>query len=86
MLGFYILLYLAYSPSEPECRIDQDCPRQQSCIGETCQNLCSIRNPCFGDLECSIEESQHGKRTVACPCPPGLVFKGNGASFYRSKH
>ena len=71
-------IFVAYSPSEPECRVDRDCPRELSCIDESCQNLCSLRNPCIGNLRCSIEESNNEKKIVACSCPHGLIFIGNG--------
>lgn len=68
--------FLAYVPDEPECYVDQDCPRQMSCIDRHCENLCQTRNPCVGDLECSVEDSLDGRRTVACSCPVGFVAIG----------
>lgn len=63
-------------PSDPQCRIDRDCPSQMSCIDENCVNLCASRNPCQGNLECSVSESHGGTRTVACSCPQGYVAVG----------
>ena len=71
LLAFPCLV--AVTIEDPECRIDQDCPQQMSCVEEHCQNLCQSRNPCQGNLECSITESYDGSRTVACSCPDGFV-------------
>jgi hypothetical protein len=70
-------LFPALAPSEPECRVDQDCPLKLSCIQESCQNLCQTRNPCRGNLVCSVEDSQIGKRIVACTCPAGFTVSGS---------
>ena len=69
----YLLLLLAYEPPQPECRIDQDCGHQLSCIQESCQNPCQVSNPCQGNMICSVEEAYNGKKTVACSCPDGFV-------------
>jgi hypothetical protein len=66
----------ALAPDEPECRIDKDCPLTLSCIQESCQNLCQTRNPCSGNLVCSVEDSANGKRVVACTCPDGYFASG----------
>lgn len=44
-----------------------------SCLEEHCVNICRERNPCTGNLECSVIDQSNGKRTVACSCPEGQV-------------
>ena len=68
-----LFLFSAIVVQDPECRIDRDCPNGMSCVDERCQNLCQSRNPCLGNLECSVTESYDGSRTVACSCPVGFV-------------
>ncbi len=70
-------VFLAVVPYEPECRVDRDCPPQLSCIEEHCVNVCQTRNPCAGDLECSVLDTSTGKRVVACSCPAGFVASNN---------
>jgi len=62
---------------EPECRIDQDCPSKLACIGKTCQNPCSVNNPCQYDQKCVVIDSQPS-RSVACICPDGAVIDSSG--------
>lgn len=62
---------------QPECRVDRDCPSKLACISETCQNPCSVNNPCSNDQKCVVIDSQPS-RSVACICPEGSVFGGNG--------
>lgn len=57
----------------PACYVDQDCPQQHSCFEGRCENPCQTRNPCQGNLECSVTDTNYGKRVVACSCPPGFV-------------
>lgn len=61
---------------EPECRIDEDCPRDHACIGAQCQNPCTLNNPCSRSQRCVVENSLP-IRTVACVCPNGFV-QGTG--------
>lgn len=73
MLDCLFLNFLAYQPEIPECRVDRDCPGKMSCIDEHCENLCATRNPCQGDLQCTVTEDYDGTRVVACSCPAGFV-------------
>ena len=68
---------LAIIAEEPECRIDQDCPSKLACISQTCQNPCTVNNPCQFDQRCVVIDSQPS-RSVACVCPEGTVFENNG--------
>jgi len=68
---------LAIVTEQPECRVDRDCPSKLACISETCQNPCSVNNPCSNDQKCVVIDSQPS-RSVACICPEGAVFGGNG--------
>jgi hypothetical protein len=68
---------LAIVTEQPECRVDRDCPSKLACISETCQNPCSVNNPCSNDQKCVVIDSQPS-RSVACICPEGSVFGGNG--------
>merc|ERR1712079_292034 len=61
---------------EPECRSDEDCPRDHACIGAICQNPCELNNPCTRSQRCVVENSLP-IRTVACVCPNGFV-QGTG--------
>jgi hypothetical protein len=63
---------------EPDCQIDIDCPSKMSCIQEQCENPCLASNPCEGNQECTITESESGRRIVACSCPDGLISTNNG--------
>ena len=63
---------------EPECRIDQDCPPQLVCIGETCQNPCVVNNPCIGSQQCVVQDNGGSYRSVACECPAGLIYGDRG--------
>ena len=68
---------LAKQPDpEPECRIDEDCPRDHACIGASCQNPCTLNNPCSRSQRCVVENTLP-VRTVACVCPNGFV-QGTG--------
>jgi len=68
---------LAVISEEPECRIDQDCPSKLACIAKTCQNPCSVNNPCQYDQRCVVVDSQPS-RSVACICPDGAVIDASG--------
>jgi hypothetical protein len=60
-------------PVQAECKIDQDCPYPRACYQDKCQDLCGARNPCEGNLICSVEETYAGSRIVVCSCPEGHV-------------
>ena len=64
---------LAIYPTEPECYLDKDCPYPMSCLDNHCQNVCQRRNPCEGNLQCSVVDTPSSKRIVACSCPAGYV-------------
>ena len=68
---------LAIVTETPECRIDRDCPSQLACISESCQNPCTVNNPCSNSQKCVVIDSQPSK-SVACVCPEGAVFGSNG--------
>ena len=63
---------------EPECRVDKDCPSQMTCMRETCQNPCIVSNPCIGSQKCVVKDTFSSLRSVACECPEGLIYGGNG--------
>ena len=71
------MIKLAVVPNvEPECKVDRDCPHDQSCVGAKCHPLC--RGTCSGDLECSVIEDQYtGQRSVSCSCREGFVEVAN---------
>lgn len=69
--------FVAILPSEPECRVDQDCPYPLACISNRCQSVCAQR-PCRGDLICTVEHGQGGSNVAACACPTGLILHQNG--------
>lgn len=75
----FFFKFSAYQPSQPECRVDSDCPPQKACLDQVCQNPCSTRNPCRNDLVCSVAETSSGKKTVACSCPAGFILAEAGA-------
>jgi len=75
---FLTIFYpLAIVTEQPECRVDPDCPSKLACISETCQNPCVVNNPCSNSQKCVVIDSQPS-RSVACICPEGSVFGGNG--------
>ena len=65
--------YIAITTDEPECRVDPDCPPNHSCVGERCQELCGVNNPCEGDLVCDVSNGFGLTRTIGCVCPPGQI-------------
>ena len=66
----FFLPSLEVYPVSPECFVDQDCSSPLACIDQHCQNLCETRNPCTGNLQCSVIDTG-GKRVAACACPDG---------------
>jgi len=68
---------LAIVTEQPECRVDPDCPSKLACISQTCQNPCVVNNPCSNSQKCVVIDSQPS-RSVACICPEGSVFGGDG--------
>ena len=72
------LYFLAIELEEPECRVDKDCPPQMTCMRETCQNPCIVSNPCIGSQKCVVKDNFSSLRSVACECPEGLIYGGNG--------
>ena len=76
-VSIIISYLLAIVSEQPECRVDSDCPSKLACISETCQNPCVVNNPCSNSQKCVVIDSQPS-RSVACICPEGSVFGGNG--------
>ena len=76
-VSIIISYLLAIVSEQPECRVDSDCPSTLACISETCQNPCVVNNPCSNSQKCVVIDSQPS-RSVACICPEGSVFGGNG--------
>jgi hypothetical protein len=72
-----LFFLLAIVTETPECRIDRDCPSKLACISESCQNPCTVNNPCSNSQKCVVIDSQPSK-SVACVCPEGAVFGSNG--------
>ena len=49
-----------------------------TCMRETCQNPCIVSNPCIGSQKCVVKDNFSSLRSVACECPEGLIYGGNG--------
>ena len=64
-VSIIISYLLAIVSEQPECRVDSDCPSKLAC------------NPCSNSQKCVVIDSQPS-RSVACICPEGSVFGGNG--------
>jgi len=73
----FIYFSAAVLAEEPECRVDQDCPSKLACISQSCQNPCTVNNPCQFDQRCVVIDSQPS-RSVACVCPEGTAIGKNG--------
>ena len=73
-----MFVFSAVIVEKPECRVDADCPRQLTCIRETCQNPCLVQNPCVGSQTCVVKDSGSSLRSVACECPEGLIYGDAG--------
>ena len=69
----HVLAFLAIVAEDPECRVDRDCPPQQTCLSETCQNPCIVNNPCSSSQQCVVTDSRTAVRSVACICPEGTL-------------
>ena len=78
LLHCMCFIFSAVITEEPECRVDADCPRQLTCIRETCQNPCLVQNPCVGSQNCVVKDIGSSLRSVACECPEGLLYGDNG--------
>ena len=72
-----IICYIAPTPIEPECRVDENCPSQHACINERCQNPCRVNNPCIAGQECVVQDTLP-TRTIACICPDGFLVGDGG--------
>lgn len=64
-------------PVEPECRQDDDCPRNQACLNQKCQNPCLAVVPCTEPSDCRVMDT-HPVRTMSCVCPSGYISSGSG--------
>ena len=71
-------IFSAVIAEEPDCRLDRDCPLKLTCMRETCQNPCIVSNPCIGSQKCVVKDNFSSLRSVACECPEGLIYGGNG--------
>jgi hypothetical protein len=69
----HVLVFIAVVTEDPECRVDQDCPRQLTCMSETCQNPCLVSNPCTSSQQCVVTDTPASIRSVACICPEGAL-------------
>ena len=49
-----------------------------TCMSERCQNPCLVNNPCIGSQKCVVKDTFSDLRSVACECPSGLIYGGNG--------
>ena len=76
-ISHLLIFPLAVLAEEPECRVDQDCPSKLACISQSCQNPCTVNNPCQFDQRCVVIDSQPS-RSVACVCPEGTAIGSNG--------
>ena len=71
-----VFVFLA-SPIEG-CRVDGDCPSQQSCFEfGNCRNPCTSNNPCESDQQCTVVDTLP-TRTVSCMCPEGSYVGNSG--------
>lgn len=64
-------------PSEPECRVDTDCPNRLACIKNECVDPCSILKPCSDTAMCGVLNSIP-VRTMVCTCAEGWVPNTEG--------
>ena len=67
------LNFSAVVADDPECRVDRDCPRQLTCMRETCKNPCIVSNPCSRSQQCVVTDTASSIRSVACVCPEGTL-------------
>lgn len=63
--------------TEPECKIDVNCPSKLACIADHCVNPCTALSPCTTSSECSVLDSTP-IRTLTCTCPEGWVPDKDG--------
>ena len=71
------IIIVAPQTTEPECRVDQHCHSDLTCIGKRCQNPCRVSNPCSGQQKCVVKDTLP-TRTLACVCPEGTIFSNQG--------
>lgn len=65
------------TPTEPECRVDADCPSQLACFNQHCENPCAKPNICAAEQTCSVFDSLP-LRTVMCKCPIDTITDNTG--------
>ncbi|CAB4059878.1 unnamed protein product [Lepeophtheirus salmonis] len=61
---------------EVECKEDRDCPSQNACINEECDNPCLMYKPCVQNAECKVYDTLP-LRTMTCTCIEGFTGKGD---------
>ena len=64
--------------SEPECRMDGDCPSGYACLKDECRDACKELEPCATGARCTVSDSVPF-RTMICRCPEGYIIDENGA-------
>ncbi|BES97160.1 PTI [Nesidiocoris tenuis] len=62
--------YRVPTGASPECTSDWDCPLEQVCINQRCQDPCRVNQPCGKGAECT---TLNHRPTCACP----LGWAGN---------